>query len=119
MQKLFPIYRVLAFVVGVLLTAMAFVGMPLKYFLTEGTTWQDFGATITPVIAVAHGYIYMVYLVVAFLLARRSRWSWQFTALMLVAGIVPILIFWVEHRVVQKMRESPLAAQADERAPQH
>jgi integral membrane protein len=117
-QKLFPVYRVLALVVGVLLTALVFVGMPLKYFLTEGTTWQDFGATVTPVIAVLHGYIYMVYLVVAFLLARKARWTLQFTALMLVAGIVPILIFWVEHRVVQKMREGSLAPQADERAAQ-
>jgi integral membrane protein len=112
-QKLFPIYRVLAIVVGVLLASMAFVGMPLKYLLDEGTTWQDFGATITPVIAVAHGWIYMVYLVVAFLLARRSRWTWQFTAVMLVAGIIPILIFWVEHRVAQKMR----AEDAPEDAP--
>lgn len=112
MQKLFSFYRPLALIVGVLLTAMVFVGMPLKYFLTEGTTWQDFGATITPIIAVAHGYIYMVYLVVAFLLARAARWTWQFTALMLVAGIVPILIFWVEHRVAQRMREGSLAETA-------
>ena len=108
MQKLFNAYRVLALIVGVLLTAMAFVGMPLKYFLDEGTTWQEFGDSATTVLALSHGYIYMVYLVVAFLLARKARWTLQFTGLMLVAGIIPILIFWVEHRVVQKVRGGSL-----------
>ena len=55
-----------------------------------------------------HGWIFMVYVVVAFLLARRARWSLGFTVLMLVAGLVPLLIFWVEHRVTQKVRaENP------------
>jgi integral membrane protein len=107
-QKLFNAYRVLALIVGVLLTVLVFVGMPLKYLLDEGTTWQDHGKTITTVVALAHGYIYMVYLVVAFVLARKARWTLQFTGLMLVAGIIPLLIFWVEHRVVQKMREGSL-----------
>ena len=55
-----------------------------------------------------HGWIFMIYVVVAFLLARRARWSVGFTLLMLVAGLVPLLIFWVEHRVAQKVRaENP------------
>ena len=41
----------------------------------------------------------MVYLVVSFALSRRLRWTWPFTGLVLLAGLIPILIFWVEHRV--------------------
>ena len=41
----------------------------------------------------------MVYVVVAFALSRRAGWTIGFTMLMLVAGLVPLLIFWVE-RVV-------------------
>ena len=46
----------------------------------------------------------MVYVLVALMLAYRARWTPQFTLLMLVAGLVPLLMFFVEHRVVQRMR---------------
>ena len=38
-----------------------------------------------------------------FFLSRRARWSLPFTLLVLVAGLIPLLIFWVEHRVMQKL----------------
>ena len=103
MRNLFTAYRVLAFVVGVLLAALA-VGMVLKYLLTEGTELQVFGDELTAVVALIHGWVYIVYVVVAFLLSRRAGWSLQFLLLMLLAGLIPFLIFWVEHRVVSKMR---------------
>jgi integral membrane protein len=101
--KLFPAYRVLAFVVGVLLAFSALVAFPTKYFATEGSDLQEFGeaASITWLF---HGWIFMIYVVVAFLLSRRAGWSTRFTILTLVAGLVPLLIFWVEHRVTAKIR---------------
>jgi integral membrane protein len=102
-RNLFTAYRVLAFVVGVLLAALA-VGMVLKYLLTEGTELQVFGDELTAVVALIHGWVYIVYVVVAFLLSRRAGWSLQFLLLMLLAGLIPFLIFWVEHRVVSRMR---------------
>lgn len=106
-MKLFSSYRVLAFVVGVLLAVCALVAAPMKYLLTDGSTLQSFGEDLS-ILWLLHGWIFMVYVVVAFLLARRARWSVGFTVLMLVAGLIPLLIFWVEHRVVQKIRaETP------------
>jgi integral membrane protein len=105
--KLFNAYRVLAFVVGVLLAVCALVAAPLKYLATEGTDLQRFGENLS-ILWLAHGWIFMIYVVVAFLLARRARWSLAFTLLMLVAGLVPLLIFWVEHQVSRKVRaENP------------
>jgi integral membrane protein len=105
--KLFNIYRVLAFIVGVLLAFCGLVAFPLRYFTTEGSGAQEFGESAS-VLWVAHGWVFMVYVVVAFLLARRARWSVGFALLMLVAGLVPLLIFWVEHKVAQKVRaENP------------
>ncbi|WP_296606364.1 DUF3817 domain-containing protein [Nocardioides sp.] len=106
-MKLFSSYRVLAFVVGVLLAVCALVAAPLKYLASEGSSLQSFGEDLS-ILWLLHGWIFMVYVVVAFLLARRARWSVSFTLLMLVAGLIPLLIFWVEHRVVQKIRaETP------------
>jgi len=46
-----------------------------------------------------------VYVVVAFLLSQKARWSIPQLLLMLVAGLIPGLIFWVEHRVAVRLRE--------------
>ena len=106
-MSLFNSYRVLAFVVGVLLAVCALVALPLKYLGTDGTDLQRFGADLS-ILWLVHGWIFMVYVVVAFLLARRAGWTPQFTVLMLVAGLVPLLIFWVERQVVERVRaETP------------
>jgi integral membrane protein len=105
--KLFNAYRVLALVVGVLLAFCALVAAPLKYLTTAGSSLQQFGESAS-IMWLFHGWIFMVYVVVAFLLARRARWSVGFTLVMLIAGLVPLLIFWVERRVAQKVRaENP------------
>ena len=104
MRNLFTAYRVLAMIVGVLLTVLVFVAVQLKYLPEDGTSLQRTGDTLTAYVGVAHGWIYMVYLVVSFALSRRLKWSWPFTGLVLLAGLVPILIFWVEHRATQKVR---------------
>ena len=55
-----------------------------------------------------HGWIYIVYFIVTFLLALKAGWTIRFTILVLVAGLIPLLIFWVERRVVQKLKaENP------------
>lgn len=106
-MNLFNVYRVLALVVGVLLAFCALVAAPLKYLATDGSDLQQFGDAAS-IMWLFHGWIFMVYVVVAFLLARRARWTPGFTLLMLVAGLIPLLIFWVEHKVAQKVRaENP------------
>ena len=102
-MTLFRAYRVLALVVGVLLIVGS-IGSLFKYLLTEGSSLQELGEALTPVWLV-HGWIYMVYVVVAFLLTQRARWKLSSLALMLVAGLVPVLIFWVERRVARRLRE--------------
>ena len=57
-------YRVIAYVVGVMLLLLVFVAMPLKYFADSPGAMD--------VIGPAHGFLYMVYLVGTFDLFRRS-----------------------------------------------
>ncbi|HVK30556.1 MAG TPA: DUF3817 domain-containing protein [Nocardioides sp.] len=102
MTRLFPTYRVLALVVGVLLVVGA-LGSLCKYLLEDGSTLQQLGDDLTP-IWIVHGWIYIVYVVVAFLLSQKARWSLPQLGLMLVAGLIPGLIFWVERRVVERLR---------------
>ena len=107
MKGLVITYRVLAYVVGILLAFCSLVALPLKYLATEGSTLQQFGEDAS-IMWLFHGWIFMVYVVVAFLLARKAGWTVGFTILALVAGLIPLLIFWVERRVMQKLEtENP------------
>lgn len=101
-MKLYPAQRVLALIVGLLLAFGSFVALPARYLATEGTDLQSFGETAS-LVWVVHGWIFMAYVVVSFLLARRADWSVAFTVLVLAAGLVPLLIFWVEHKVTEKL----------------
>lgn len=103
MDRLFRTYRNLSYVVGVLLAFGSFVAIPLRYFTAEGSSAQQLGETLS-LVWVVHGWIYIAYVVVAFLLARRERWSVAFALLMLVAGLIPLLIFWVERQVELRVR---------------
>ena len=106
-MKLFNAYRVLAFIVGVLLAFCALVALPLKYLATEGSDLQRFGESAS-IMWVAHGWVFIIYVVVSFLLSLQLRWSVGFTLVALVAALIPLLIFWVEHKVTQKVRaENP------------
>ena len=93
----------LALVVGVLLVVGA-LGSLCKYLLADGSTLQQLGDDLTPIWLV-HGWIYIVYVVVAFVLSQKARWTIPQLGLMLIAGLIPGLIFWVEHRVVTRLRE--------------
>lgn len=102
MRRLFSTYRVLAFIVGVLLAFCSLVALPLKYLAADGSDLQRFGEDAS-IMWLFHGWIFMVYVVVAFLLSRRADWSWTFTAVVLAAGLIPLLIFYVERVVTQKV----------------
>ncbi len=96
----------MAYVVGVLLIVLICVGVPLKYLTREGTDAQQVGEWITTHLGVAHGWLYMIFLVMAVLLARRARFDIGFTVLVLVLGTVPFLSFYGERRATARVRET-------------
>jgi integral membrane protein len=102
-SKLFPAYRVLAILVGVLLAFCSLVAMPLKYLAADGTSLQHFGEQAS-IMWVAHGWVFIVYVVVSFLLWRQTRWSLPFALLVLVSGLIPLVIFYVERVVTRRIR---------------
>jgi integral membrane protein len=97
-------YRVMANLVGVLLIVLILVGVPLKYLTEDGTSPQQAGEWITQNLGVAHGWLYMIFLVMAFLLSRKARWEIGFTLTTLLCGTIPILSFWAEHRATARVR---------------
>ena len=97
-------YQVMAWIVGSLLIVLVLIGVPLKYLTAHGSPPQEVGEMITTYLGIAHGWLYMVFLVAAALLARSQRWSPTFTITTLLAGTVPIVSFWAERRATAAVR---------------
>jgi integral membrane protein len=100
-------YRVMAYVTGALLIVLCFVAVPLKIFAHDGT--------LSTVVGMPHGMLcYPLYLLTTFDLYRRVRWPLGKVALIVLAGIIPFLTFYVERRVVAELREqAPTTPSAD------
>jgi integral membrane protein len=91
-------FRVLAYIVGVLLLVLVCVAMPLKYLAGKPLLVEIVGPT--------HGLLYMVYLAMSFDLAVRARWSLTRTVLVLLAGTVPGMSFVAERKATGWVRAS-------------
>jgi integral membrane protein len=90
-------YRVVAYVVGVLLLVLVGVAMPLKYFADR--------PAMVAVVGPIHGFTYMVYLVIAFDLSVRAKWTFMRTLLILLAGTIPVMSFVAERKVTSWVRQ--------------
>jgi integral membrane protein len=110
-KPLLTAYRTMANVVGVLLIVLVLVGLPLneahrldESWFPVGTDAQKAGDWISTYLGVAHGWLYMIFLLTAFMLSRRARWPIGFTVVTLLCGTVPVLSFWSEHRATRRVR---------------
>ena len=98
-------YRVIAWVVGVLLAVLVLVGMPLKYLASDGRVVVWTGSP--------HGWLYMILLITAYDLSRRVGWSIKWVLLIMLAGTVPFLSFVAEHYATKDVRARLAAVTAE------
>jgi integral membrane protein len=95
-------YRVMAYLTGVVLIVLCFAGIPLQV-AGHPAVANDVG--------VVHGILYIVYLVTAWLLARRLGLRPGPTVVMLLAGTVPVMTFIVERWASRRFIDPALAGQ--------
>ena len=96
-------FKVMAFIVGVGLLVLL-VEIVLSYGF--GLKGADNPLSWWPQ---PHGFIYMAYLVATALLGFKVGWTLPKMVLVMLAGCVPFLSFWVERRVAGEV-EAGLAA---------
>lgn len=100
-------FKVMAFVVGVGLLVLV-AEMVLAYgFDNDALAWWP----------QPHGFIFVIYVIATALLGFAVRWSLGRMVLVMLAGCVPFLSFWVEHKVATDV-EHQLAALEGDRADQ-
>jgi integral membrane protein len=84
-------YRVMAWVTGVVLVTSCLIGFSFWPWAVD--------KSVARWLWTAHGYLYLLYVVVAFHLAVKTRWGLVKTLLVLLAGTVPLMSFVAERRV--------------------
>ncbi|MFJ8626680.1 DUF3817 domain-containing protein [Kitasatospora sp. NPDC093550] len=101
-------YRALAIATGVAL--LVFCGfMVAKYGFGKAEE-------VTTYVAMLHGYLYIGYFVVTFLLGQKLKWPLGRLVLTLAAGCIPFLSFVFERKVAGEAA-AKLTAGADARQP--
>ncbi|QTE00958.1 DUF3817 domain-containing protein [Streptomyces cyanogenus] len=104
-------YRVMAYTTGVLLVLLC-LSMIAKYGLDV-----DGAADFTRVVAIAHGWLYVLYLIFAFDLGSKAKMPVGRQLWVLLAGTIPTAAFFVERKISRELEtrvadEAPAVAKA-------
>lgn len=98
MQGALTRYRVIAWIVGVVLIVLVLIGMPLKYLAHNDAVVAGVGP--------AHGFLFILYVLATFDLGRRLHWPLPRMVLYMLAGTIPFLSFWAERKVSKQFADS-------------
>ncbi|MFI1254333.1 DUF3817 domain-containing protein [Streptomyces netropsis] len=90
-------YRVMAYVTGVLLVLLM-IGVIAKYLLT-----MDGADGFVSLVGIAHGWLYVLYLIFAFDMGSKAKWSFGKLVWVLLAGTIPTAAFFVERKVAREL----------------
>lgn len=91
-------FRIMAFVTGLVLVCGT-VTLILKYATSVGhlEPWSGY-------LWVAHGYLYLVYVITVLILGFKDRWHLARIGLVVLAGTIPTMSFVAEHFVTRHVR---------------
>jgi len=101
-------YRVMALIVGTGLAILCFIGIPLQLAGDNKWPWTAVVQIVGPI----HGIFYIVYLLTCLDLAARARFRTSQLLGMVCSGLVPLLAFYMERKVTQRV-SAQLALGAD------
>jgi integral membrane protein len=90
-------FRLMAILCGVNLLLLIFIYMPAKHLFNVVDThqWMVF-------IPVAHGYLYIVYILTALQIGVQKRMSLPVILALVAAGTLPFASFIAERKIVKK-----------------
>ena len=90
MSKLF---KIIALLEGLSLLLLLFFAMPMKYVMEE--------PVYVKVIGMAHGILFIVYIILAVILKIEENWDWKKFGIICIASIIPFGTFYVERKYLK------------------
>ena len=100
MEMAFARYRLMSFITGTTLLILTFTLILNK---VDYQLWKKMHIFVA-IVGIGHGVVlYPIYMIMCFALALRARLNVGLLLLMLLAGFVPGLAFYMEHRLALKL----------------
>ncbi|MFI1015458.1 DUF3817 domain-containing protein [Streptomyces sp. NPDC020965] len=93
-QTVLTRYRVMAYITAVWLLVFT-VAIVVKYGFDKGDTM---------VISQIHGVLFIIYVIFAFDLGSKAKWSFGKLLWVLAAGCIPVASFFVEPKISREVR---------------
>jgi integral membrane protein len=88
-------YQILAIAVGIGLATLVFVGIPLQIWA------HNLG--VVKIVGPIHGFLYIIYLIAAANLWRKTKLSILKLLAIIAAGFVPLAAFFVEYWITKTL----------------
>ncbi|MEZ4916681.1 MAG: DUF3817 domain-containing protein [Chitinophagales bacterium] len=88
------LFKILAITEGISFLLILFITMPLKYFADMPMP--------NKIVGMAHGFLFIAYVVMVFMVKNKFKWTKQQTMLALLASIIPFGTFYIEKKFVPK-----------------
>jgi integral membrane protein len=87
-------FKKTALLEGISLIALLFLAMPMKYIFNQEIYVQTIG--------MAHGILFIVYILLAVILKFSLNWSYKLVAIIILASIIPFGTFYVDKKYLTK-----------------
>lgn len=86
-------FKVVAILEGISFLVLLGIAMPIKYILGHPEATQ--------VIGMAHGILFMAYVLMVVLIRKKLNWNYKTTSLALIASVLPFGPFIVDRRLLK------------------
>lgn len=87
-------FRIISYLEGISYLLILFVTMPLKYIFESPEP--------NKIIGMAHGFLFLIYIVFAFLVKPEKQWNNKTLMIVLVCSIIPFGTFWMDRKYLGK-----------------
>ncbi len=86
-------FKILSILEGILLLGLLVITMPLKYYYDNPVPNQWLG--------MAHGILFIAYVILAFMVGRKLKWSVKSLLIVLVCSVIPFGTFWMDAKYIE------------------
>ncbi len=86
-------FRLISYLEGISYLLILFVTMPLKYLFESPEP--------NKIIGMAHGFLFLGYIVVAILIKAEKKWNIKTLAIVLICSIIPFGTFWMDKKYLR------------------
>lgn len=93
-------FRLLSVIEGLSLITLLFIAMPAKYQFGHDFVWP---------VGMAHGVLWLAYVLMSLVVSHVQRWSVLTWAMALLCSVLPFGFLWVDARLRRELRQAGAA----------